>query len=196
VQRQVWVFLTQADEDALVAHLAAQVPVRRLSGRFFRGSLEQLRTNPEGLETSQLRRGEKWTHLLHPIVSRELVTHPVTEGPFAGWSRLDEVRSEVITIVRPELEPQGMAPARVQASTHSWFGGTKHRKSPEFSRWVNDTLKFVQTEFPPTAFDWIHVAPGARELAKSGGRLHYLYREVGLTPPSGETPVTRPHKGR
>jgi hypothetical protein len=146
------------------------------------------------VETRPARRGESILHLLHAEASRELVAEPVKDGPFAGWTRLDDVRSEVVTIVRPDPEPQGLGPARVQAATHAWFAGTRLRKNPEFGRWVNDVLG-VAASRPATAFDWMHAADGARALVGSGGVLHYLYRPVALAPDAG-TPATRPHKSR
>jgi hypothetical protein len=193
VQRQVWIFLTEADAEDLIARLSAQVPLRRLGGRFFRGTAEDIRARADELETTELRKGERWTHLVHPTASRELVVHDVTEGPLAGWKRLDEVRSEVLTIVRPAPDPQGLGPGRLQANTHAWFGGARLRKSPEFSLWVADALRLAEAEYPSTAFDWLHVAPGARAFVKAGGTLHYLYKPVALAPTPGETPSTRPH---
>ena len=194
MQKHVWIFLTADDESVLIDEIRTRAPVRVLRGRFFRGSIEDLRRDPESLEARPARRGESIVHLLHAEASRELVADPVTDGPFAGWTRLDEVRSEVVTIVRLEPEPQGIGPARVQAATHAWFAGTRLRKSPEFGRWVNEVLA-VGASRPRTAFDWMHVATGARSLAESGGTLHYLYRPVALEAEVG-TPATRPHQGR
>jgi hypothetical protein len=194
VQKQVWIFLTADDEAALVDELRARAPIRALRGRFFRGTADDLRADPEALETRPARRGESVLHLIHRDASRELVADPVSDGPFAGWTRLDEVRSEVVTLVRPEHEPQRLGPSRVQAATHAWFAGTRLRKSAEFGRWVNEVLSVVAAR-PRTAFDWMHVADGARALAEGGGTLHYLYRPVGLEAAAG-TPATRPHKGR
>jgi hypothetical protein len=59
---------------------------------------------------------------------------------------------------------------------------------------VNEVLG-VAAARPTTAFDWMHVADGARALAAGGGVLQYLYRPVGLAPSEG-TRATRPHKGR
>lgn len=194
MQRQVWVFLTEADEEALWSRIAATHPVRRLRGRFFRGPVEQLRLAPETLETRDLRATERWSHLIHATASEALVCHAVEEGPLKGFHRLDEARSDVISIVRPSITTQGLGPARVQAATHAWFAGKRLRKSPNFSRWTNEVLSMVET-LPTTAFDWIHVAPLARTFATEGGRLHYLYRPVALEA-SASTLVTRPHKGR
>ena len=196
MQKQVWLFLTADDEEELLERLAAQFPLRRLAGPFFQGSLEELRSRPESLPTRQLKRGESRTHLFQAGLPNHLVLHALDDGPFAGWTRLDEVHSEVVTLVRPEPEPQGLAPSRLYLTTHVWQGGTKSRKSPEFSRFASELLKQVVL-YPTTAFDWMHVAPHARAYAHAGGKLHYLYQEVAIDPPqAGETPPTRPHKGR
>jgi hypothetical protein len=195
VQRQVWIFLTAGDEEQFWSRVAASFPVRRLRGRFFRGTLDDLRARPESLETQDARRGERWTHLVHATASRELVATPVEEGPFQGYLRLDEVRSEVVSLVRVEPEGRLLGPSRLQAATHAWFNGQRLRKSPEFARWTSELFKMAE-EYPRSAFDWMHVAPGARAFAEAGGRLQYLYRDVGLEPPADSTLATRPHKRR
>ncbi len=195
MQRQVWVFLTAGDEEAFWSRVAASAPVRRLRGRFFRGTLEELRARPEELETRDARRGERWTHLIHATASRELVATPVDEGPFQGWMRLDEVRSEVVSIVRLEPEGRALAPSRLQAATHAWFNGQRLRKGPDFARWTSELFRMAE-EYPRTSFDWIHLGPEARAFAEAGGRLQYLYRDVGLEAATEATLATRPHKRR
>jgi hypothetical protein len=195
VQKQVWLFLTEEDERALIARLSERHPVHLLPGRFFQGSVEALRAG-EPLPTRQARRTEQVSFLIHRELSRALVFDELTEGPYAGWRRLDEARSEVAMLVRPLPEPQGLAPGRLLAATHAWFGGTRLRKSAEFGRWVNEILE-TAAAYPRTAFDWLHVAPGAAAAAESGAcPLHYLYKPVGLTPEGEATPATRPHQGR
>lgn len=193
MQRQVWVFLDDADERELLAELT-QTGARTLEGRFFRGTKDDARTRPETLEGAQLRANERWIHLIHPTFSRELVVDELTDGPYAGWSRLDPVRSEVLTLVRALPEAQGLGPSRLQANTHAWFGGEKVRKSGEFSRWVSDAMRLVESRYPMVGFDWLRAAPGAESWAQAGGRLHYLYKAVPLTPPTDV--VHRPHKLR
>ena len=191
MQKQVWVYLTETDERELLTRLCERFPLRIVGGRFFQGDL---RSDGAPLQTRQLRRTEHCTFLIHREHSRELVFEELTDGPFAGWRRLDDVRSEVLAIVRPEPEQQGLGPARVAASTHAWFGGKRLRKSHEFGRFVNEVLDLVQ-QYPATEFDWLHVAPQAARLAESGQPLHYLYKPVSLqSAPS--TAVTRPHQGR
>lgn len=190
MRKQLWLFLTEQDEAELLEQARAR-GARLLCGRFFRGDPQLLRTEPESLETTALRRGEQVTHLLYPADDAAMVVHPVTDGPLAGWSRLDDVRSEVMTLVRPLPEPQGLAPAQLQASTHAWFGGQRLRKSHGFGRWVVELLGLAAAH-PATQYDWLHVAPGARAWAESGGTLRYLYQPVRLDP--GEaTRATRPH---
>jgi len=192
MQRQVWVFLNEADEKELLARLDKGVGLRRLPGRFVKGTVEDVHERPEQLETADLLTTERWTHLIHPTATRQIVLHPVTEGPFAGWSKLDEIRSEVVTLVRPLPDSAGLAPSQLRASTHAWFGAEKHRKSSEFTLWATELMRATE-EFPSTAFDWIRVAPGASEWSKSGGMLHYLFRRVALEPEAGATIMHRPH---
>ena len=194
VQKQVWVYLTASDEAALLAQLSARFSVRPLHGRFFRGTVDDLRRDPSALETRSGRRGEHVTHLVPSDLTAALVADPVSEGPFTGWTRLDDVRSEVITLVRPDAGPQGLAPSRLVASTHAWFGGQRLRKSHAFGRLVNEALAMVEA-LPRTAFDWLHVAPDAVRFSQSEGALHYLFRPVALVA-EASTPVHRPHQGR
>ena len=125
--RQVWIYMDETDEAAVLQRLSEQHGLRRLGGRFFKGSAQDVRDHPEQLETVQLKASERWIHLIHPAATKELVIHELKEGPFQGWSRLDEVRSEVITLVRPAKDAQGLAPGHLQANTHAWFGGAKLR---------------------------------------------------------------------
>ncbi len=192
MQRQVWIFLDDADEEELLRRLDHGGRLRRLTGRFLKGTVEDVLTRPEELETAQLKSNERWVHLIHPQASREIVLHPVTEGPFVGWSRLDEIRSEVITLVRPLKDTAGLSPAQLRANTHAWFSGEKVRKSPPFALWASEVMRTAE-EYPTTAFDWIRVAPGAAAWSRSGGRLHYLFREVALAPDGTETRMYRPH---
>lgn len=185
--RQVWVFMEEADERELLERVMSQAPVRLLRGRYFRGDEADLRARPEELETAQLTRREHRTHLIHADISKSLVVHRHERGPYAGWSSLDEARSEVITLIRPDREERGLAPSRIQAATHAWFGGARLRKSPEFSQWVAAFLKDLERIYPATSFDWIHIAPEALRYAEAGGRLHYLYKDV-LPHPTGERP--------
>ncbi len=196
MQRQVWIYMLEADETQIIARLSERVPLKTLSGRFFKGTDAQVREAPETLQTAQLKANERWIHLIHPAASKEIVTHALADGPFAGWSRLDEVRSEVITLVRPSLDAQGLGPGHLQANTHAWFGGTKVRKSPEFSVWAAEAMRLIE-EYAPTSFDWLRVAPTAKAWAQQGGRLHYLYKTVQPEPAiDGGTAVYRPHASR
>ncbi len=193
MQRQVFIFLTEADEAELVAALAERLSLRRLAGPYFQGDVARLLAAPESVPVRQQRRGEARAHLF--LDGAALVAHRMSDGPFDGWSRIDEARSEVLTLTRAEPSPQGLAPSRLYATTHWWEGATKVRKSSAFVRLVGQALDLVASSYPTCAFDWMRVAPGARAFALRGGRLHYLYQAVGLAPEPA-TPVTRPHRGR
>lgn len=192
MQKQLWVYLTAEDEAELVSLLAAEQGVKVLRGRWFQGDVATLARTPQTLATRDLTAREHWTQLLHPTATQKLVTHPVEDGPLAGFTRLDEVRSEVMTIVRPDPEPQGLAPSRIVANTHAWFGGDRQKKSHAFSKWVTSVLTLVDSRFESTSFDWLRVAPHAKAWAQAGGKLHYLYRQVGLEAPD-RGPLT-PHR--
>lgn len=193
--RQAWVFLTDEDERDLLTRLSETVSLRVATGRYFRGDPALLRTDPGALESAQLRSTERWHFLFHPTASERLVTHPIENGPFAGWFRLDEVRSEVLVLVRALPEPQGLAPSRLQANTHAWFGGKRERKSPLFSTWVAEAMRIVEEAYPSTEFDWIRCAPSAAAFAQAGGTLHYLYRKVAPAPAPDRT-LPRSHGSR
>ncbi len=192
MERQVRIFLDADDAEGLIQALDHGQGLKRLNGRFFHGDMERVRTQPEQLQAAELRPSEGWTHLIHPTFSREIVAHPVLEGPFAGWSRLDEVRSEVITLITPAADAQGLAPARLRANTHVWVGGDKIRKSAEFTQWVADAMRIVES-YPVTQYDWIRIGPSAAAWARAGGRVHYLFRPVALDPAPGATEMYRPH---
>lgn len=192
MQRQLWMFLTEGDEEALLARLGEAGPVRVLRGRYFRGSDEALRVAPETLETCELRSGEHLTHVLPASFEAKLAVHEVTSGPFLGWRRLDESRSECLTLARTDADTGGLAPARLATSAHGWFAGERVRKSQDFTRWMGEAMRAVERYWPGTEHDWIRIAPGAEAWARDGGRLHYLFRPVSLVRQA--VPPTTPHR--
>lgn len=192
MQKQLWVYLTAEDEAELLERLVAEQALKVVRGRWFKGDLSTLTRAPHEVEARDLSPRTHYVHLLHPTASQRFVTHPVPDGPMAGFLRLDEVRSEVITLMRPEPDEQGLAPSRLFANTHAWFGGERDKKSHAFARWVASTLALAEQSYGPTSFDWLRVAPHARAWAEQGGKLHYLFREVGLEAP-GQKPLT-PHR--
>jgi len=192
LQKQLWVYLTAEDEAELLERLVAEQALKVMRGRWFKGDLQTLISAPHEVETRDLSARTHYVQLLHPTASQRFVTHPVTDGPLAGFARLDEVRSEVITLMRPEPDEQGLAPSRLFANTHAWFGGERDKKSHAFARWVSTTLALAEQSYGPTSFDWLRVAPHARAWAEQGGKLHYLFREVGLKA-VGQKPLT-PHR--
>lgn len=192
MQKQLWVYLTAEDEAELLNRLTAEQSLKIVRGRWIQGDLETLLRSPEQVPARDLSDRTHYLQLLHPTASQKFVTHPVPEGPLAGCLRVDEVRSEVMTLVRPEPDEQGLAPSRLFANTHAWFGGEREKKSHAFARWVASTMALVEESYGPTSFDWLRVAPHARAWAEQGGKLHYLFREVALQAPA-QKPLT-PHR--
>ena len=192
MQRQMWIFLAPEDEAGFIERLTGPDALVRLEGRFFRSSGKELLAgrDPDGAQLSAA--GERWIHFVNPAITSDLVMHPVEEGPFAGRLRLDEVRSDVLTLVRPADEGKRLGPSRLFGASHEWFGGEKLRKSADFTLWMSRAMGRVEEAFPATEHDWLRVAPGAVTYAREGGQLHYLYREIRLVG-SDMTPHT-PHK--
>lgn len=195
--RQVWVFMEEADEQAFLAKIQAEAPISLLRGRYFRGDEEELREAPESLETRQLSAREHRTQLIHRDISKKLVIHHHQQGPFAGWSSLDEARSEVLTLIRPQREARGLAPSRLEGNSFLWLGAARIRKSPDFSRWLASMMRLMESSFEPTSLDWMFVAPEAKKRAEAGERLHYLYKDVNPFPSDAPTPHSHgQRKGR
>jgi hypothetical protein len=192
VLRQVWVFLETGDVEKLAEALSPDAAPRLLRGRFCRGEAGN-HANP--LQTAEARPGEHRFHLVLPAPNARLVTHPVPGGPYAGWSTLDELRSDVLTFVVPEPDENGLAPGQIRAATHYRTGEAKVVKSPAFVRWVNASLKRIEQLCPESERPWLRVAPGAAAKAKSGLRLQYLWREVGLEPGAAQQARTGPGAG-
>src|SRR6267142_2874654 len=71
--------------------------------------------------------------LLHRKHSAEIVTHLQPAGPFAGWSQIDEERTDCLVIAR-KIAPAGeLEPARIYAHVTFWRAADKARKRPMFS---------------------------------------------------------------
>jgi len=170
--RQIRVFLDEGDVAWLVRELSDPAPARVLRGRY-------CRTAADGTtETAQASPGEERIHLVWPGPSPLIVTHPVASGPHAGWTALDERRSEVLTVVRVDPDERGLAPSSVEAFIHLQTPAGKVGKSAGFASWVARSLSRVEELCPPTERPWLRAAPGARRQAVQGLVLHYLGRSV------------------
>ena len=178
--RQIWLFLTDEDVRALLEALEAREPGLVSSwGRYLRGDAADLLREPARLERRESLPGERRAYLLHRKHCAEIVAHPQPAGPFAGWSQLDEERSEAL-VLRTPLSPTGeLQPSRLYAHTTFWRGEEKTKKRPMFAIWVNQTLRWAQARYPTTSVPFMRIGPDALAKARAGAlRLTYLYRAV------------------
>src|SRR5437870_13584491 len=150
--RQLWIFLTDADVDLLVAMLQAHEPGLSWSaGRYLQGDPRKLLSNPVELERRESLPGERRLYLLHQKHSAEVVAHGQPAGPFAGWAQIDEERTDAIVLRIPTAGGGRIQPARLYAHTSYWRGGQKIRKKPVFAVWANQTLRWLLSSFPSTS---------------------------------------------
>jgi len=123
--------------------------------------------------------GERRIYLLHRKHCAEIVTHLQRSGPFAGWSQIDEERTDCIVIRRKDAPAGELEPARVYAHVTFWRAADKVRKRPMFSIWASQTMKWLAAQLPPTSAKMIRIGPDALAQARAGRlRLTYLYRAI------------------
>jgi hypothetical protein len=178
--RQLWAFLTGRDVQDLIDQLGAREPGLAVSqGRYLRGDPLALVRNPAALERRDSLPAERRIYLLHAKYSADIVTHLQPSGPFAGWSQIDEEKTDCI-VIRLKDTPQGeLEPARIYAHVTWWRAADKVRKRPMFSIWASQTLKWMAARLPATSARMIRIGPDALAQAKGGRlRLTYLYRTI------------------
>ena len=182
--RQLWMFLTELDVTSLVQTLEARDPgVRASSGRYLRGDPRALIDGPEALERRESLPNERRLYLFHSRCSTDVVVHPQPAGPFAGWSQIDEERSDCLVLHLPTAPAGELHPARLQAWVVSWRVEEKIRKKPRFSIWAGQSIKALLAGHPPTAVGFMRIGQDALAQARAGTlRLTYLYRPIGPVP--------------
>jgi hypothetical protein len=182
--RQLWMFLSDEDVAALVRRLEQRDPgVRASWGRYLRGDPRALLDDPSALERRESLPGERRLYLFHLRHSADVVVHLQPAGPFAGWSQLDEERSDCLILRLPDAPAGELHPARLQAHVVNWRGPEKTRKRPIFSIWASQSLKLLLLEHPPTAVKFMRIGQDALRLVREGTlKLTYLYRPIGAEP--------------
>ena len=180
--RQLWAFLTDADVDELIAAIGAREPGLSVPrGRYFKGDPTALLDDPERLERRESLPQERRIYLLHRKHSSSIVTHEQPAGPFAGWSQIDEERTDCIVLRLKEAAPGALEPAQIYAHVTFWRAADKERKRPMFSIWAGQTLKWLDARLPPTSVKFMRIGPDARAKARSGAiKLTYLCREIAV----------------
>ena len=182
--RPLWAFLTDTDVQGLIGELAAREPGLLWSqGRYLRGDPAALLEDPAKLERRESLPGERRIYLLHRKHSREIVVHPQPAGPFAGWSQIDEERTDCIVLRLRDASGGELEPARLYAQVTFWRAGDKVRKRPMFSIWASQTLKWATSRLPVTGAKMLRIGPDALAKAKAGElRLTYLYQPIAPEP--------------
>jgi hypothetical protein len=192
--RQLWVFLTDRDVEDLIAKIAAREPGLAVSrGRYLRGDPRALLEDPAALERRESLPGERRIYLLHRKHCAEIVTHPQPAGPFAGWSQIDEERTDCMVLRLKDAQPGALEPARLYAHVTWWRAADKERKRPMFSIWASQTLKWANAQFPRSGVEFIRIGPDALAKAKAGElKLAYLYRQIAPEPAGEAAPAKGP----
>ena len=182
--RQLWVFLTDEDIAHLLDLLERREPgLVHSGGRYLRGDPQALLSGASLLERREALPGEQRRYLLHRKHSAQVIAHQQPAGPFAGWSQIDEERTDAL-ILRTPLSPAGeIGPSRLYAHTSFWRGAEKIRKRPVFAIWANQTLRWLLNQLPKSAVSFMRIGPDALARAQAGTlRLAYLYRPIGPVP--------------
>lgn len=178
--RQIWAFLTDRDIEALIAKIAAREPGLVWSqGRYLRGDPRMLLEAAAKLERRESLPGERRIYLLHRKHCADIVVHPQPAGPFAGWSQIDEERTDCLVLLVKNPPPGELEPAKLYGHVTFWRAADKARKRPMFSIWAGQLLKWVAAELPPTSAKMLRIGPDALEKARAGEvKLSYLYRRI------------------
>lgn len=182
--RQLWAFLSERDVEDLIAKIAAREPGLSVSpGRYLRGDPRALLEKPQALERRESLPNERRIYLLHRKYSAEIVTHLMPAGPFAGWSQIDEERTDCLVLALRGAPPGELEPARLYAQVNFWRAADKIRKRPMFTIWASQTLKWAATQLPATSAKMLRIGPEALVKAKAGEvKLTYLYRRIAPEP--------------
>jgi hypothetical protein len=178
--RQLWAFLSETDVAELIRKIGEREPGLAVSGgRYLRGDPVALLHDPGALERRESLPGERRVYLLHRKYSTDIVTHLQPAGPFAGWSQIDEERTDCMVLRLKASPPGELEPARLYAHVNYWRAADKERKRPMFSIWASQTLKWLAPQLPPTSAKMMRIGPDALARAKEGTlRLTYLYRTI------------------
>jgi hypothetical protein len=178
--RQLWAFLTDRDVEELIAAVAAREPGLVVSqGRYFKGEPRALIEEPGKLERRESLPQERRVYLFHRKHSSAVVVHEQPAGPFAGWSQIDEERSDCIVLRIKELGPGMLEPVTIYAHVTFWRAADKERKRPMFSIWAGQTMKWLAARLPSTSVKFMRIGPEAQARARAGElKLTYLYRTI------------------
>jgi hypothetical protein len=178
--RQLWAFLTGNDVEELIAGIDAREPGLVVSpGRYFKGDAAALLADPSKLLRQESLPQEHRIYLLHRKHSSAIVTNEQPAGPFAGWSQIDEERTDCLVIRLKDAGKGVLEPAQIYAHVTFWRAADKERKRPMFSIWAGQTMKWLAARLPSTSVKFMRIGPEAQSKARAGEvKLTYLYRTI------------------
>ena len=190
--RQLWLFLSAQDVSPLLARIAAREDGLAVSeGRYLRGDAGELLGDAAKLERREALPNERRIYLFHKKHSQDVLAHEQPMGPFAGWSQIDEERSDCLVLRMPIARGTVLEPSRLYAHTSYWRAGDKLRKRAPFALWANQTLRWLTHELPATNVKIMRAAPDALARAIAGElKLTYLYRTIAPLPSSSASQAT------
>ena len=191
--RQIWLFLLEPDIGALIDEVGGREPGLMASwGRYLLGDPQDLLNDPSRLSRRDSLPRERRLYLLHRKHSSDVVAHQQPAGPFAGWTQIDEERTDALVLRIPDANEGDLQPARLYAHTTFWRSADKIRKRPMFSIWASQTLRWLVGRYAKTSVPFLRIGPEALQRARRGEiRLTYLYREIAAEP-TGSTEVLAP----
>jgi hypothetical protein len=177
-------FLTDDDRAALLREFSAvSSGLVASSGRYLKGDPRGLLSDPSGLARRESLPYEDRLYLFDREQSREVVAHEQPEGPFAGWSQLDEERSDCLVLSRPREQPGGLLPSRLTAHVFLLRGEQRIRKARSFTLWAAACFRAATRLLGRTVAPSLRAGPDARRRSLAGElRLLYLNRPVAPEP--------------
>src|SRR5207237_1814144 len=111
--------------------------------RYLRGDAAELLRDPSLLERREALPAEERHYLLHRKHSADVIAHLQPSGPFAGWSQIDEERTDCLVLRLPQAGGAALGPGRLYAHTSFWGRALKTRKRPLFALGEDQTLRWL-----------------------------------------------------
>jgi hypothetical protein len=182
--RLLLAFLTDDDRATLLRELSLVSPgLVASSGRYLQGDPRALLSDPSGLARRESLPYEDRVYLFDREQSREVVVHEQPEGPFAGWSQLDEEQSDCLVLSRPRSRPGELLPSRLTAHVFLLRGELRIRKARSFTLWAAACFRTATRLLGRTVAPSLRAGPDARRRALAGElRLLYLNRPIAADP--------------
>ena len=157
-----------------------------LPGRYVDvGDAAALLAAPSRAAFSQGLRSERRVYLANPSVGRSIALHAQPDGPRRGLFAIDPEESELLELALKAPHNGRLAPARLSGTPFFFRGEARVKKSAAFGTWLGRVLRALETSYPTTSLDFVHLGTGAFGFAVGGGQLTYLEEPVAPAPLPG-----------